>query len=200
MSCRKKPRWSTMKRDETFKIVKLIENEVSNGVERRISANINSDSSGFDGEAAATTAENPPRCMAIYKIVQRITLVFSNIYRFACSSFAVVVCIFTSFVLFICVFLFSIFAFFQCSLFDVRNVLLFSTVVLRLCGRERERERNYSYCVVYMLWWLEFFTVHAIHSVVVVLDAGYSGWDRTHVHVQVNKSMMNFCFEKKRWI
>lgn len=51
---------------------------------------------------AATTAENPPRCTAIYfsthKIVKRIALVFSNIYRFVRSSFAVVVCILASFV------------------------------------------------------------------------------------------------------
>lgn len=91
----------------------------------------------------ATTAENPPRCTAIYfsthKIVKRIALVFSNIYRFACSSFAVVVCILASFffLLVVCVLLFSLFAFFSCSLLIVHDAL-FTTVVILLCGRERK--------------------------------------------------------------
>lgn len=133
----------------------------------------------------ATTAENPPRCTAIYfsthKLVKRIALVFSNIYRFVCSSFAVVVCIFTSLFVFLLLSLRScslVFAFCILFMFLVqrpRYIRFFSTVVILLCGRER----NHSCCVlfsaVYILLWLECFTVFMQHTLVVLeLDAGYS--------------------------
>lgn len=133
--------------------------------QRRISANINSDSNSNSSGGGGTNnshncAGNPPRCMAIYfsthKIVKRIALVFSNIYRFVCSSFAVVVCV----VLRVCFFLYfvrfslhilfyslvvAVLHSFTCRLYqNVHDLLIFPRLLFLLCGRVK----NHSDCKV----------------------------------------------------
>lgn len=103
----------------------------------------------------ARTAENPPRCTAIYfsthKIVKRIALVFSNIYRFVCSSFAVVVCVFLLspfFFFFFLVLLFSLF----CILFNVpysTSTRFFFHGCYSFVWPRREREITLTVCSLY---------------------------------------------------
>lgn len=95
--------------------------------------------------AAASTAGNPPRCTAIYfsthKIVERIVLVFSNIYRIGCFSLR---CRF-----FFLLFFFSLSCVFLCTRYLFQCLLPVCVCVYSLCGR------------LYIVW-LEFFTGNAM--------------------------------------
>lgn len=88
----------------------------------------------------ASTAGNPPRCTAIYfsthKIVERIVLVFSNIYRFDCFSLSCRIFFFSYSTLL------SFFMHIPC----IWLLLLFFCCLYSLCGRGN-------------IVWLEFFTV-----------------------------------------